>query len=104
MRVGFDVFRDSLFIIKPRDPSVWIIINLLLHLYLVQIFNDGGQSLLTKNHSSRPVVFHGLPECYEKLSDAGLHKAFVDQAMAFDEMINLEGDAAAQTDHQAVCF
>ncbi|MEH6447116.1 MAG: DUF6482 family protein [Oleispira sp.] len=96
-------FHELKQVVHQGNPEVHILSNQ-GDLYLVQIFNDGGQSLLTKNHSSRPVVFHGLPECYEKLSDAGLHKAFVDQAMAFDEMINLEGDAAAQTDHQAVCF
>lgn len=96
-------FHELKQVVHQGNPEVHILSNQ-GDLYLVQIFNDGGQSLLTINHSSRPVVFHGLPECYEKLSDAGLHKAFVDQAMAFDEMINLEGGAAAQTDHQPVCF
>jgi hypothetical protein len=50
------------------------------------------------------VVFHGLPECYEKLSDAGLHKAFIDQSMEFDEMINQEVDVMLHTDHRPVCF
>jgi len=96
-------FHELKQVVHQGNPEVHILSNQ-GDLYLVQIFNDGGQSLLTKNHSSRPVVFHGLPECYEKLSDAGLHKAFVDQAMALDEMINLEGGTMTQTDHWPVCF
>jgi hypothetical protein len=96
-------FHELKQIVHLGNPEVHILSNQ-GDLYLVQIFNDGGQSLLTKNRSSRPVVFHGLPECYEKLSDAGLHKAFVDQSMAFDEMINLEGGVMTKTDHRPVCF
>jgi hypothetical protein len=96
-------FHELKQVVHLGNPEVHILSNQ-GDLYLVQIFNDGGQSLLTKNRSSRPVVFHGLPECYEKLSDAGLHKAFVDQSMAFDEMINLEGGVMTKTDHRPVCF
>jgi hypothetical protein len=96
-------FHEFKQVVHHGNPEVHILSNQ-RDLYLVQIFNDGGQSLLTKNHSSRPVVFHGLPECYEKLSDAGLHKAFVDQSMELDEMINQEEGFMIHTDHRPVCF
>jgi hypothetical protein len=90
-------------VVHRGNPEVHILSNQ-GDLYLVQIFNDGSQSLLTKNHSYNPIVFHGLPECYETLTDAGLHHAFVDQAMECDEMINLGEGATPHTDHRAVNF
>lgn len=96
-------FHEFKRVVRHGNPEVHILSNQ-GDLYLVQIFNDGGQCLLTKNHSSRALVFHGLPECYEKLSDAGLHRAFVEQSMESDEMINLEGSTMTRTDHRAVSF
>jgi len=96
-------FHDFKQVVHHGNPEVHILSNQ-GDLYLIQVFNDGGQSLLTKNHSTRPLVFHGLPECYEKLRDAGLRHAFVDQTMEFDEMINQGGGSMIHTDHRAVCF
>lgn len=73
-------------------------------LYLIQIFSEGRQAMLTHNRSTRPMVFHGLPECYEKLSDAGVHRAYVDQTLAYDEMIASSADPVSHTDHRAVSF
>jgi hypothetical protein len=96
-------FHELKQVVHHGNPEVHILSNQ-GDLYLVQIFNDGGQSLLTKKHSSRPIVFNGLPECYEKLSDAGLHHAFVDQTMELDEMINLGEGVITHTDHRPVSF
>jgi hypothetical protein len=95
-------FHELKRVVHQGSPEVHILSNQ-GDLYLVQIFNDGGQSLLTLGSSTRAQVFHGLPECYEKLTDAGLHHAFVDQTFAHDEMINQQC-SAAHTDHRAVCF
>jgi hypothetical protein len=97
--MNFNEFKK---VVHQGSPEVHILSNQ-GDLYLVQIFNDGGQSLLTQKGSIRAHVFHGLPECYEKLADAGLHHAFVDQASIHDEMINQQ-DSAIHTDHRAVCF
>lgn len=96
-------FHEFKKVVHRGSPEVHILSNE-GDLYLIQIYNDGSQSLLTNKQSSRPIVFHGLPECYEKLSDAGLHHAYVDQTMAYDEMINLVGSSVAHTDHRAVNF
>jgi len=96
-------FHELRQVVHKGNPEVHILSNQ-GDIYLVQIFNDGGQSLLTQKQSTRPVVFNGLPACYEKLSDAGLHRAFVDQTMECDEMINLAGCMVNHTDHRAVSF
>lgn len=96
-------FQEFKKVVHHGSPEVHILSNQ-GDLYLVQIYNDGGQSLLTHNQTTRPLVFHALPECYEKLSDAGLHHAYVDQTMEHDEMINLAGSTVAHTDHRAVIF
>jgi hypothetical protein len=96
-------FREFKKVVHQGDPEVHILSNQ-GDLYLVQIYNDGTQSLLTVKETTRPMVFHGLPECYEKLADAGLHNAYVDQTMAHDEMINLVGSNTIHTDHRAVRF
>jgi hypothetical protein len=96
-------FQEFKKVVHRGSPEVHILSNE-GDLYLIQIYNDGGQSLLTTNQSSKPMVFHGLPECYEKLSDAGLHHAYVDQTLAHDEMINLVGSSISHTDHRAVNF
>lgn len=95
-------FHEFKQVVHQGCPEVHILSNE-GDLYLVQIFNDGGQSLLTEGQSTRAQVFHGLPECYEKLTDAGLHYAFVDQTFILDEMIN-QPCSATHTDHRAVCF
>jgi hypothetical protein len=89
--------------VKNGQPEVYILANQ-GDLYLVKVVNDGGQSLLTEKYSSRPLLFYSLQACYEKLSNAGLHRASVEQSMAFDEMINLSGGVMTQVDHRPVCF
>ena len=96
-------FHEFKKVVHQGSPEVHILSNQ-GDLYLVQIFNDGGQSLLTLKNSNRPHVFHGLPECYEKLADAGLHRAFVDQTFTHDEMVNQQDYSLSHTDHRAVCF
>ncbi|MBL4799860.1 MAG: hypothetical protein JKY50_20870 [Oleispira sp.] len=96
-------FHEFKKVVHRGSPEVHILSNQ-GDLYLVQIFNDGGQSLLTQGSTTRPQVFHGLPECYERLADAGLHHAFVDQTFAHDEMINQQDYCSSHTDHRAVCF
>ena len=96
-------FHEFKKVVHSGHPEVHILSNQ-GDLYLIQIYNDGGQSLLTAKESTRPIVFHGLPECYEKLVDAGLHYAYVDQTLAHDEMINLTGSSIVHTDHRAVRF
>ncbi len=95
-------FQEFKKIVHHGNPEVHIL-STQGDLYLVQIYNDGGQSLLTLKNSSRPMVFHCLSECYEKLADAGLHHAYIDQTMPHEEMINLSG-AEVHTDHRAVSF
>jgi hypothetical protein len=89
--------------VQNGQPEVYILANQ-GDLYLVRVINEGGQSLLTKKHSNRPLVFHSLQACYEKLNNAGLHKAWVEQSMAFDEMINLVGGIMTKVDHRPVYF
>jgi hypothetical protein len=89
--------------VQNGQPKVYILANQ-GDLYLVKVISDGGESLLTKKYSSRPLVFYSLQACYEKLSNAGLHNAWVEQSMAFDEMINLAGGIMTQVDHRPVCF
>jgi hypothetical protein len=96
-------FREFKKVVRKSDPEVHILSNE-GDLYLVQIYHDGSQSLLMDKQTARPMVFHGLPECYEKLADAGLHNAYVDQIIAHDEMINLVGSTTVHTDHRAVKF
>lgn len=98
--MNFNEFKK---VVHQGSPEVHILSNQ-GDLYLVQIFNDGGQSLLTQGRTTRTQVFHSLPECYEKLVDAGLHHAFVDQTCAHDEMVNQQDYSASHTDHRAVCF
>lgn len=90
-------------VVVKGNPEVHILSNQ-GDLYLVQIFHDGGQTLLTQKNSSRPLVFHGLPECYEKLADAGLHAAYVNPPCTEDEMINLDQHLERQADHRMVTF
>lgn len=90
-------------VIHSGNPEVHVLSNQ-GDLYLVQIFNDGSQSLLTQKDAQRPVVFHSLPECYETLSSLGLRDAYVDQIMEQDEMINLGGDPGMHMAHQKVIF
>jgi len=72
-------------------------------LYLIQVFSDGKQALITDSHGQNR-VFHALPECYETLADIGVHKAYVDQIMAYDEMVSCNAEQASHTDHRAVVF
>lgn len=72
-------------------------------LYLIQVFSEGKQALITTDQG-RNRVFHALPECYETLSGAGIHKAYVDQIMAYDEMVSCNAEQASHTDHRAVVF
>jgi hypothetical protein len=96
-------FRELKRLVRQGNPVVHILSNQ-GDLYLVRIFSEGEQSLLTKKNSSRPLVFRGLPQCYEKLRDAGLRHGFVDQFMAFDQMINNEAGVVLPKDHRPVCF
>ena len=96
-------FHEFKTVVHRGSPEVHILSNQ-GDLYLVQIFNDGGQSLLTQGRTTRPQVFHGLPECYERLADAGLHHAFIDQTFTQDEMINQQDSCSSHTDHRAVYF
>ncbi|MFT7410574.1 MAG: hypothetical protein ACI9EX_001171 [Oleispira sp.] len=89
--------------VQNGQPEVYILANQ-RDLYLVKVINEGGQSLLTKKHSNRPLVFRSLQACYQKLSHAGLHRALVEQSMAFDEMINLAGGIMTRVDHRPVYF
>jgi hypothetical protein len=89
--------------VQNGQPEVHILANQ-GDLYLVKVIDDGVPSLLTTKFANRPLVFHSLQTCYEKLSDAGLHRAFVEQSMAFDEMINLEGGIKTKVDHRPVYF
>jgi hypothetical protein len=98
--MNFSEFKK---VVRKGNPEVHILCNQ-GSLYLIQIFNDGGPFLLTHGRSTRPHVFHGLHECYEKLTDAGLHHAFVDQSCPHDEMISRQGYGASHTDQRAVCF
>jgi hypothetical protein len=89
--------------VQHGKPEVYILANQ-GDLYLVKVINDAEQSLLTEKYSTRPLVFHSLQACYEKLSNAGLHSALVEQSMVFDEMINLSGGIMTQVDHRPVYF
>ena len=52
-------FHEFKKVVHQGSPEVHILSNQ-GDLYLVQIFNDGGQSLLTLKNSNRPQVFHGF--------------------------------------------
>jgi hypothetical protein len=89
--------------VQNGQPEVYILANQ-RDLYLIKVINDGARSLLTQKHSSRPLVFRSLQACYEKLSNAGLHRALVEQSMVFDEMINLAEGIMTRVDHRPVYF
>lgn len=93
-------YRELKRAVNNAHPEVHVLSNE-GDIYLVQVFCDGEQALL-KERDGKPVVFHGLPECLDKLKAVGVHKAYVDQTMAYDEMINSTGDSLSHTDHRLI--
>jgi len=70
-------------------------------LYLVQIFHDGMQSLLTEN--DQPKRFRSLSECSHQLAMLGVHHGYMIQSMPYDEMVN-STDSVAHSERQRMHF